>query len=237
MTQFCFIKWPPLHAGTLVKRYKRFIADISTQNLGVITAHCPNSGSMAGCSEPGRPVYFSESDNPGRRLKYTWELIEMPGSLVGTNTLVPNRLVRQCAEKGIFHEFAGYDSVRAEVRAGTNTRFDLMLEGPGLQRCYVEIKNCTLVEDGIAYFPDAKTERGRNHLKELQRQVRLGHRGFMFFLIQRMDARQFRPADRIDPAYGKELRQAVNNGVEILAYDVHIDTQGIRLRAPVPWQL
>ncbi|MFP4159364.1 MAG: DNA/RNA nuclease SfsA [Desulfobacterales bacterium] len=237
MAQICFIKWPRLYTGTLIRRYKRFIADIRTENGETITAHCPNSGSMAGCSQPGRPVYFSESDNPRRRLKYTWELIEMPGSLVGTNTLVPNRLVRQCAEKNVIPELAGYDSVRAEVRAGASTRFDLKLEGGGLQPCYVEIKNCTLVKDNTAYFPDAKTERGRNHLDELRRQVKQGHRCFMFYLIQRMDARQFRPADHIDPEYGKKLRQAVKDGVEILAYDVDIDTQMIRLGTAIAWHL
>lgn len=224
-------------AGTLVKRYKRFLADIRLDSGEVVTAHCPNSGSMAGCCEPGRPVYISVSENPKRKLRYTWELIEMPGSLVGINTLTPNRLVRRCAEKGWIAELAGYDRVRAEVRAGDHTRFDLMLGRGESEQCFVEIKNCTLVENGTGYFPDARTERGRNHLEELQRQVRLGHRCVMFFLVQRMDARRFAPADAIDPEYGAELRRAVKNGVEILVYDVHLDLEGIGLHRCLPWLL
>lgn len=237
MEQLCFINWPELKAGTLVKRYKRFLADIRLESGEIITAHCPNSGSMAGCSTPGRPVYFSESDNPKRKLKYTWELIEMPESVVGVNTLVPNRLIRQCAEKGAIPELTEYDKVRSEVRAGAHTRFDLMLEAGGARPCYVEIKNCTLVENGNGCFPDAKTKRGRSHLEELQRQVKLGHRCIMFYLIQRMDACSFMPADHIDPEYGRELRKAVKNGVEILVYDTEIDTRGIRLRRALPWRL
>ncbi|MFP4194216.1 MAG: DNA/RNA nuclease SfsA [Desulfosalsimonas sp.] len=237
MTQLCFIKWPELKKGLLIKRYKRFLADIRTENGDIITAHCPNSGSMTGCSTPGNHVYYSESDNPRRKLKYTWELIEMPDSMVGINTLVPNRLVRQCVQHGAVEELAGYDSVKAEVRAGAHTRFDLMLKGEEYRPCYVEIKNCTLVENGIGLFPDAKTKRGKNHLEELQRQVRLGHRCIMFYLIQRMDAGSFMPAHNIDPEYGKELRKASENGVEILVYDTQIDTQGIKLGRSLPWSL
>ena len=235
MVQNCFIQWPKLIAGTLIRRYKRFIADIRLATGETVTAHCPNSGSMAGCSQPGRPVYISVSDNPRRKLKYTWELIEMPGSLVGTNTLVPNRLVRRCTESGVIPELSGYDSVRAEVRAGDHTRFDLMLESRKAGKCWVEIKNCTLVDNQTGYFPDAQTQRGRNHLKELQRQAAKGHRCVMFFLVQRMDAVQFMPADQIDPAYGEELRRAVKNGVEILVYDVYMDMAGIGLRNCLPY--
>ncbi len=161
----------------------------------------------------------------------------MPGSLVGVNTLVPNRLVRRCAEAGVIAELAGYEQIRAEVRSGDHTRFDLMLSSGDSQYCWVEIKNCTLVESQTGFFPDAKTERGRNHLIELQRQVTQGSRCVMFFLVQRMDAKKFMPADEIDPAYGTELRKAHENGVEIVVYDVDIDLAGIRLGDPLPWQL
>lgn len=237
MVQKCFIKWPELIRGSLLRRYKRFLSDIRLDSGETITAHCPNSGSMKGCCQPGRPVYVSVSDNPKRKLKYTWELIEMPGSLVGVNTLVPNRLVRRCAEAGVIAELAGYEQIRAEVRSGDHTRFDLMLSSGDSQYCWVEIKNCTLVESQTGFFPDAKTERGRNHLIELQRQVTQGSRCVMFFLVQRMDAKKFMPADEIDPAYGTELRKAHENGVEIVVYDVDIDLAGIRLGDPLPWQL
>lgn len=226
------LPWPRLVPGTLVLRYKRFLADVKLRNGHVVTAHCPNSGSMLGCSEPGRPVYISRQRNPNRRLKYTWEIIDMPTSRVGVNTLVPNRLVRASTEAGVIPALRGYDTVRPEVPYGHRSRIDLLLEREG-ERCYVEIKNCSLVEGGSALFPDAVTSRGLKHLVELQERVRAGDRAVMFFLIQRMDARRFKPADHIDPDYGRELRKAVAGGVEALAYDVDLDLAGIRLNRRV----
>ena len=231
------LAWPSLLQGTLIRRYKRFCADVKLRNGHVITALCPNSGSMKGCCEPGRTVYLSRARNPKRRLKYTWELIEMPSSLVGVNTLVPNRLVKESIIQGEIPALAGYETVRSEVNYGQSSRIDLLLEKPDGDRCFVEIKNCTLVEDGVAYFPDAVTTRGRKHLVELQAQVALGHRSVNFFLIQRMDADLFRPADRIDPAYGAELRTAHDRGVELLAYDVNVNLQRIKLHRPVSCEL
>ena len=228
--------WPPLLEGTLIRRYKRFLADVKLRNNHVVTSHCPNSGSMLACSEPGRPVYISRQNKPGRKLKYTWELIRMPASLVGVNTIVPNRLVKASIETGGVPELRGFDKVRTEVKYGGNSRVDILLES-GKARCYVEVKNCTLVEDGVASFPDAVTTRGLKHLVELQEQVRQGNRAVMFYLIQRMDAEVFRPADHIDRAYGVELRRAVDTGVEMLAYDVSIDLKGIRLNRKLPCSL
>ncbi len=227
------LKWPPLIRGTLINRYKRFMADVRLRNGHVVIAHCPNSGSMAACCEPGRPVFISRHNTPGRRLKYTWEMIEMPGSLVGVNTSVPNWLARATIMAGKVPELEGFDAVRTEVRYGENSRVDLLLE-KGDKRCFVEVKNCTLVEDRTAYFPDAVTERGLKHLVELQKEVKQGNRAAMFYIIQRMDAEVFRPADHIDPAYGKELRKAVKNGVEIVAYDVAIDLHTICSQPPAP---
>jgi sugar fermentation stimulation protein A len=231
-----YLKWPPLIQGTLIKRYKRFMADVKLKNGHVVTAHCPNSGSMMECSEPGRKVYLSRHNNPKRKLKYTWEMIEMPSSLVGVNTIVPNQLVRASVLAGKIPGLSGFDQVRPEVRYGENSRIDLLLE-KGDERCFVEIKNCTLVTDSVACFPDAVTSRGLKHLKELQNQIRLGDRSVMFYLIQRMDAKLFRPADHIDPAYGKELRKAVKNGVEVMVYDVTLDPKGIRLNNTIPFEL
>ncbi len=231
------IKWPPLVSGVLLKRYKRFLADVRLADGTRITAHCPNSGSMQACKTPGRPVYLSRHDNPKRKLKYTWELIEMPESLVGVNTLVPNRLVAKAIEGGKIDALAGYSRIKPEVKVTDRSRLDLMLTHDDRRPCYVEIKNCTLVRDGIAAFPDAVTSRGLKHLAELQTLVEAGNRCAMFFLIQRMDARHFRPADDIDPAYGHKLRQVKVKGVEILAYDVHIDLEHIRINRPVPLEL
>jgi sugar fermentation stimulation protein A len=229
--------WPRLVQGTLIRRYQRFKADVKLRNGRVVTALCPNSGSMKSCSEPGRPVYLSRSDNPKRKLKYTWEMIDMPSSLVGINTHVPNRLVKESIVRDEIEELTGFEQVRSEVKYGENSRIDLLLEAPEERRCYIEIKNCTLIESGIACFPDAVTARGLKHLVELQNEVRRGNRSVNFFLIQRMDAVSFRPADHIDPAYGRELRKAVKNGVEILAYDVHIDLDGITLNRRLPCEL
>ena len=230
-------RYPPLLKGTLVKRYKRFFADIELETGELITAHCPNTGPMTGIYIPGKPVYVSPSDNPKRKLKYTWEIIHMPDSLVGVNTMVPNRLVKQSIEYGLVKALTGYERVRAEVKTADGSRLDLMLEKDGRRSCFVEVKNCTLVEGRVARFPDAVTTRGRKHLVELQRLVGEGLRGVMFYLVQRMDADSFKPADDIDPGYGEELRQAQQNGVEILVYDVSIDLNTIRLNREMPFIL
>jgi sugar fermentation stimulation protein A len=231
------LSWPPLVKGTLLKRYQRFLADVELENGDLVTAHCPNTGSMQDCCEPGRPVYMSVHDNPKRKLKYTWELIAMPDSLVGVNTLVPNRLVKHAVQTGQVKALGGYAAVRSEVKISEHTRIDLMLQDTRLGTCHVEIKNCTMVRNGMARFPDAVTARGLKHLQELGDQVAAGHRSVMFYFIQRMDAEAFAPADDIDPAYGRALRDALASGVEILAYDVHIDLHEIRLNRRLPCRL
>jgi sugar fermentation stimulation protein A len=223
------LRWPKLIRGTLIRRYKRFLADVQLETGEIVTAHCPNTGSMQGCSEAGRPVYLSLHDNPRRKLKYTWELIDMPGSMVGVNTLVPNRLVCQAAAGGLIPELSGYKTVQREVKIGNHSRIDLLLSNGLKQRCYVEIKNCTLVDERVALFPDAVTSRGLKHLAALETLVDAGWRGVMFYFIQRMDAEIFKPADHIDPDYGKGLRRALRHGLEVLAYDVAIDLAGISL--------
>ena len=230
------IKWPRLIQGTLIQRYQRFKADVKQRNGHIVTAHCPNSGSMLGCSEPGRPVYLSRHNHPKRKLKYTWEMIKMPTSLVGVNTWVPNLLVKESIIRKKIRALRGYEGIRAEVSYGQNSRIDILLQ-KGESRCFVEVKNCTLVEDDVAYFPDAVTARGLKHLVELQKEFRKGSRCVMFYLVQRMDANRFRPADHIDPAYGEELRRAFRNGVEILVYDVFLNLEGISINRRLPFEL
>ncbi|MEW6672032.1 MAG: DNA/RNA nuclease SfsA [Thermodesulfobacteriota bacterium] len=231
------IFWPELVPATLIRRYQRFLIDVRMKDGSKVTAHCPNSGSMLACCEPGRPVYLSCHDNPRRRLTHTWELIDMPASLVGVNTLVPNRLVFESLQAGRIDPLAEYPEVLREVLIGNGSRLDFLLKNGSGRTCYVEVKNCTLVEDGVASFPDAVTARGQKHLRELQRLKAAGARSVMFFLIQRMDAALFKPADRIDPDYGRELRKAVDNGVEVLVYDVKIDLKRIVLNKKIPCQL
>ena len=220
---------PPLLPGRLIKRYKRFLADIELADGSVVTAHCPNSGSMLGCNLPGSPVMLSLSPNPTRKLPYTWELVQVDGYWVGLNTMLPNRLAEEAILNGTITELQGYERLRREVPYGSErSRIDILLEG-SQGRCFVEVKNVTLVEHGVALFPDAVTERGQKHLRELMEVVRNGERGVILFTVQRGDGGWVAPADRIDPAYGRLLREAVVNGVEALAYRAQVEPEAIRL--------
>lgn len=232
-----FPAWDRLIRGTLVKRYKRFLADITLEDGQTVTAHCPNSGSMKACSDPGRPVYVTYHDSPKRKLKYTWELIEMPTSLVGVNTLVPNRLIFDAVKTGQISPFREFQYIKAEKKLESGSRLDLFLWNEDADRCFIEIKNCTMVSNGVASFPDAVTTRGQKHLRELQLLQDNNTRCAMLFLIQRSDASRFTPADGIDPEYGRELRKAVKNGVEIYVYDTEISLAGIRVNRPIPFDL
>jgi len=202
-----------------------------------VTAHCPNTGKMIECSEPGRQVYLSYHDKPNRKHQYTWELIQMPGSLVGVNTNIPNQLVFNTIKDGNIPELNNYTDFSREVTTGKNSRIDMLLNKKGRKPCYVEVKNCTLVKDSIASFPDAVTARGLKHLKELQELKKNNNRCVMFYLIQRMDAESFRPEYKIDPEYGNELKKAKQNGVEILIYDVKIDLKQISINRKIPYIL
>ncbi len=237
MTKKTVLPWPNLVPGVLIKRYKRFLADVKLDNGETVTAHCPNTGRMIECSEPGMPVYLSNHDNPNRKHKYTWELIQMPSSLVGVNTNVPNPLVFNTIKDGNIPELNNYTEFSREVSAGKNSRIDIFLNKKGRKPCYVEVKNCTLVRDRIASFPDAVTARGLKHLKELQQLKKNNNRCVMFYLVQRMDARSFRPEYDIDPKYGNELKKAKENGVEILVYDVKIDLKQISINNRIPYRL
>ena len=218
----------PLYEATLIRRYKRFLADVQLLDGEIITVHCPNSGSMMGCAEPGSAVLLSRSLNEKRKLPFTLELIRAGGYWVGINTMRPNHLVREAVSQGMIPELCGYQEIRSEVRYGTNSRIDLLLSGPGCT-CYVEVKNVTLLNNKSALFPDAVTTRGQKHLHELMQVVQSGGRGVIFFVVQREDAETFGPADSIDPTYGKLLRLAIQNGVEALAYQAHVSPREIYL--------
>ena len=226
----------PLIPGTLIQRYKRFLADVRLDDGAVVTAHCTNTGSMLGCKESGSRVYLSDQSGRGRKLDYTWELIRVGRTLVGINTLAANRLAREGIEGGVIQELQGYERLRAEVPTRPGSRLDFVLERP-VERCYVEVKNVTLVVDRVATFPDAVSERGTKHLKELMRLRREGHRAVLLFVIQRSDCPSFRPADEIDPEYGRWLRRAVKAGVEVYPYGARVTTRAITLRDAVPLSL
>jgi len=219
-----------------VRRYKRFLADVRLEDGTVVTAHTPNTGRMEGCSAPGSPVFISEADKRGRKLRYTLEIIDAGPSLVGVNTILPNRFFARAAAEGLLPDLSGYEDIRREVRAG-DSRIDLLLQGGGRAPCYVEIKNVTLVQDGMAFFPDAVTARGAKHLGELERLANQQHRAVILYAVQRTDAGSVRPADHIDPRYGRALRQALAAGVEALAYGLLVSADGIRLGERLPVEL
>lgn len=225
----------PLLRGVLVRRYKRFLSDVELASGEVVVAHCPNSGTMLTCADPGRPVLLSDhGDSTPRKLRYTWEAIRMGRSWVGVNTMNPNRVVAEAVRAGRIPELTGYRELRREVACGEASRIDLRLAGHAyLPVTYVEVKNATMrVADG-ARFPDAVTERGARHLRELMKVARRGERAVMFFFLGRGDCRWVGPADDIDPLYGRTLRRAARQGVEILAYRAVVSPRGITLRERV----
>ena len=229
----------PLSPATLVRRYKRFLADVVLPSGETVTVHCANPGSMIGLNAAGARVWLSTSANPKRKLAHSWELIEVDlgggAELVGINTANPNALAAEAIIAGAIPELGGYASLRREVKYGKNSRVDFVLETPAQPPCYVEIKNVHLMrEAGLAEFPDAVTKRGAKHLGELGAMAALGARAVMLFLIQIGSARRFKLARDIDPAYGAAFDAARAMGVEALAYRCGITCEGIEVVEPVP---
>jgi sugar fermentation stimulation protein A len=229
----------PLIRGRLVKRYKRFLADVILDTGEALTAVCPNTGSMRGLTAPGATIWLSESDRATRKYRYTWEMIETDlgkgPTVVGINTGHPNALVAEAIAARRVKALAGYPNRRREVKYGVNSRIDLLLEDPARGLCYVEVKNVHLMRaEGVAEFPDSVTERGAKHLHEMAEMVRQGHRAMMVFLIQRQDARQFALASDIDPAYAAAFAQARAAGVEAIALRCRMSPEEIAVDRPVP---
>ncbi len=228
---------PPLIPATLIRRYKRFLADVTLESGEEITVHTPNTGSMMGCSEPGSRIWLRDSNNPKRKYRYSWVMSQnSEGILIGVDTMLPNQLVSEAIQNGTVTELQGYAEITQEVPYGKeSSRIDLLLTDTDKIDCFVEIKNVTAsTEKKVAMFPDAVTQRGSKHLRELIEVVKAGKRGVIFFCIQRSDARSFRPANEIDPVYSDTLKKAINNGVEALAYRAEISPEGVELKYPVP---
>ncbi len=220
----------PLIHGLLIKRYKRFLSDVRLDDGQIITAHCANPGSMLGLKEPGIDVWLSPARNPKRKLKFSWELADVDGGLVGINTAHPNGLVEEAILDGTIAELQGYDMLRREVKYGKNSRIDILLQDDGKPDCYVEVKNVHLMrEAGLAEFPDSVTARGAKHLVEMSDMVAEGHRAVMVYLVQRTDCDRFAIARDIDPNYGAALDKALSAGVEAVCYACDIDTVEIRV--------
>lgn len=229
----------PLLRGTLIQRYKRFLADIRLDSGEAITATCPNTGSMMGLTAPGTPVWVSTSDSLTRKYKHTWEMLEVdlgkgPG-MVGINTNHPNVLVSEAILAKRVAALKGYTNLRREVKYGVNSRIDILLEADGKPPAYVEIKNVHMMRKaGLAEFPDSVTARGVKHLLELSQMVRDGHRAVMVYLIQRNDATKLKFARDVDPGYGEAFDAAREIGVEAIALRCAVTPEEIRVDKPVP---
>jgi sugar fermentation stimulation protein A len=224
--------------GRLIRRYKRFLADVQLPGE-VITAACPNTGSMLGCADPGSRVWLSESDKPSRKYRHTWEIVELAGArpvMIGINTGLPNALVEEAIAAGAIPELAGYRTLRREVGYGEErSRVDILLESPRRKSCYVEVKSVTLAgSPGVALFPDSVSERGSRHLRELMRLKAGGLRPVQVYCVQRGDVSEVRPADAIDPEYGRTLREALAAGVEVIAYRARVTAGEIRIDKRIP---
>lgn len=219
--------YPPLHSGILVKRYKRFLADIQLDTGELITAHCPNTGPMTGVCQIGAPVQVSFHDNPKRKLAYTWEMIYMDDVWIGINTALPNKLIKIALELHLFPELGEYQMIRSEVVYGQDnrSRIDFLLMD-GEQKIYLEVKNTTWSIGNVAVFPDTETTRGQKHLRELI-DVMPTSRAVMVYLINRGDKAKFSPGDTTDPIYGQLLRTAVAKGLEVLPCRFEVSPEGV----------
>ena len=226
----------PLQQGTWIKRYKRFMVDINTDNGDLLTLHSANTGSMKNCYVEGGKVWYWDSQNEKRKYPHSLELCETPsGHVACVNTSRPNHLVAEAIENGVVKELQDFQTLKQEVRYGDEkSRIDILLSG-GAHDIYVEVKNCTLMEEStegrkIGYFPDSVSDRASKHLRELMRMVELGHRAVIFFCVNHTGIEEVRPADHIDKVYGQLLREAQQKGVEILAYKSQINDEEISLK-------
>ena len=221
--------------GTLIKRYKRFLADVILDDDGEVTAHCTNSGSMKSCLENGAEVYLSPVTDPKRKTRFTWEMIKINGGWVGINTGNPNKLAFEAISKGKIPGLENYTTVRREVKFG-NSRFDLFAENKS-EKCFIEVKNVTLKEGKFALFPDAITTRGQKHLKTLMEVKKQGMRAVMLYIVQRTDVEIFAPAVDIDPNYAAALKFAVLASVEVIAIQAKVTPEKIELIKKLPLEI
>jgi sugar fermentation stimulation protein A len=221
--------------GRLIKRYKRFLADVKLDNGDVVTAHCTNSGSMKSCLEDDAEVYLSPVNDPKRKTKFTWEMIKINGDWVGINTGNPNKLAFEAVSNNKIDKLKGYTEVKREVKFG-DSRFDVMAKNEK-ETCFIEVKNVTLKEGDYALFPDAVTTRGKKHLETLIKVKEQGMRAVMLYIIQRTDVKIFAPAFDIDPEYSKTLQKAVDRGVEVIPMQAKVTPQKIELIKELPFKL
>ena len=228
---------PPLMSARLIKRYKRFLADVTFDNGEQLTVYCPNTGSMLNCAEPGSRIWLSSTDDAKRKYQYTWQLVETdPDHLACIHSVLANRMVREAVESGRIAELQGYDTVQREVRYGQEkSRIDLLLSRKG-EQCYVEVKCVTLhIGNGLGLFPDAVSARGAKHLRELASVKQQGHRAVLFFCVQNTAIDRVAAAQQIDVKYAETLREVIAAGVEVLVYATDISPESMVLNQPLPF--
>lgn len=223
----------PRQHGRLIQRYKRFLADVRLSDGTVMTVHCPNSGSMKGCSTPDSEVIISQSQNPGRKYAWTLEMIKEKDCWIGVNTSLTNKLVEEALINGVIDEFGKLDKIQREVKVSDKSRLDFLVQGEKRQT-YIEVKNCSLAENDIALFPDAVTKRGTKHLLELDRLLSDEVGAAVLFCIQRSDAESFMPAESIDPEYAETLYKVHENGVKVLAYQAEVSPDSVIITRKIP---
>lgn len=228
---------PPLRSATLIKRYKRFLADVITPEGETFTLHCANTGAMTGCATPGDTVWYSTSDNPKRKYAHSWELTHtQQGHRICVNTLRANALVREAIEHNLINELSGYSKISGEVKyGGENSRIDLLLQAENRVNCYIEVKSVTLLQQQRGYFPDAVTLRGQKHLRELLSVVESGQRAVLFFAVLHSGIEQVAPAHHIDERYAALLAQVRQLGVEVVCYRAKLSPDGIYLCDKLPF--
>jgi len=227
---------PALQSAKLIKRYKRFLANVITPEGQELTLHCANTGAMTGCATPGDTVWYSTSDNPKRKYAHSWELTEtQAGHWICVNTMRANQLVQEAITAEHIPELSGYSKITAEVPYGAEkSRIDLLLQADSLPNCYIEVKSVTLLQQGSGYFPDAVTLRGQKHLRELQGMAEMGQRTILFFAVLHSGIETVSAAHHIDPRYSELLTQVQQKGVEVMCYGAKLSAEGIRLTERLP---
>ncbi len=227
----------PLLRATLVRRYKRFLADVVIEGGEEVTVHCPNPGGMTGLMEPGSELILSDRLSPKRKLRYSWELVRVGATWVCINTGLANSVVHEGILGGLIPELSGASRVETEVPYGQGSRIDLLLHDQEDQLTFVEVKSVTLAVDEVALFPDSVTARGKKHLEELGRMVEAGHKAVIFYLVNREDCSMFRPAKEIDPAYAEACEKARSQGVACLSYQARVSPAGIEVGGKISTDL
>lgn len=227
---------PPLKPARLIKRYKRFLADVITPEGEELTLHCPNTGAMTGCATPGDTVWYSTSNSKTRKYPHTWEITEtQTGAFICVNTLRANQLVKEAIQSAVIPEVCGYSVLKSEVKYGEErSRIDFLLQADDRRNCYIEVKSVTLSENEYGYFPDAVTERGQKHLRELMSVAASGDRAVVLFAVLHSAITRFSPARHIDAKYAQLLNEAKDKGVEILAYKAELSADTMTLNEPLP---